>query len=67
MYVVPSAYTVMLSRYGAHTKQVEQTNSVTTYYCAVSVPSRSKQNKQNCTRSKQNKQNCMDFSVWLRK
>ena len=31
----------MLSRYGAHTKQVEQTNSVITYYCAVSVPSRS--------------------------
>ena len=41
MYVVPSAYTIMLSRYGAHTKQVEQTNSVITYYCAVSVPSRS--------------------------
>ena len=63
MYVVPSTYTIMLSRYGAHKKQVEQTNSVIRYYCAVRVPSRSKQNKQNCTRSKQNKQNCMDFSV----
>ena len=26
----------------------EQTNSVITYYCAVSVPSRSKYNKHNC-------------------
>ena len=41
MYVVPLAYTIMLSRYGAHTKQVEQTNTVITYYYAVSVPSRS--------------------------
>ena len=32
----------------------EQTNSVITYYCAVSVPFRSKQN-------------CMDVSVWLHK
>ena len=50
MYVVPSAYKIMLSRSGAHTKRFfcffflagEQTNSVITYYCAVSVPSRSK-------------------------
>ena len=41
VYVVSSAYTIMLSRYRAHTKQVEQTNSVITYYCAVSVPFRS--------------------------
>ena len=63
MYVVPSAYKIMLSRSGAHTKRLffflagEQTNSVITYYCAVSVPSRSKYNKQNC----------MDVSVWLHK
>ena len=48
MCVVPSAYKIMLSRCGAHTKRFvfllagEQTNSVITYYCAVSVPSRSK-------------------------
>ena len=58
MYVVPPAYKIMLSRSGAHTKRAgEQTNSVITYYCAVSVPSRSKKNKHNC----------MDVSVWLHK
>ena len=52
------AYKIMLSRSGAHTKRAgEQTNSVITYYCAVSVPSRSKKNKQNC----------MDVSVCLHK
>ena len=58
MYVVPPAYKIMLSRSGAHTKRAgEQTNSVITYYCAVSVLSRSKENKQNC----------IDVSVWLHK
>ena len=58
MYVVPPAYKIMLSRSDAHTKRAgEQTNSVITYYCAVSVASRSKQNKHNC----------MDVSVWLHK
>ena len=43
MYVVPPAYKIMLSRSGAHTKRAgEQTNSVITYYCAVSVQSRNK-------------------------
>ena len=48
MYVVPSAYKIILSRSGAHTNRFcfflagEQTNSVITYNCAVSVPSRSK-------------------------
>ena len=57
MYVVPSAYkNYVVSIWCAH-ETGEQTNSVITYYCAVSVPSSSKQNKQNC----------MDVSVWLHK